>query len=96
MTACCRSGLLMLRMTLVGVTARRGGARCARRGRVVVAVIQRMFSGTSVPEPRTCRIIGPRLTVSTQTVARSTPGAAGRSRDTPTVMPTIATRATTA
>ena len=37
-------------------------------------------TGTSVPRPRTCRTIGPRLTVSTQTVARSTVGAAGFSR----------------
>ena len=56
----------------------------------VVAEIQRMSSGTSVPEPRTCRSIWPRLTVSTQTVARSTLGAAGFSRETPTVMTMIA------
>ncbi len=37
-------------------------------------------TGTSVPRPRTWRTIGPRLTVSTQTVARSTVGAAGLSR----------------
>ena len=61
---------------------------------LVVAVIHRMFSGTRMPDPRTCRIIGPRLTVSIHTVARSTPGAAGLSRETPTVMSTIATRAT--
>ena len=59
----------------------------------VVAEIQRMSSGTSVPEPRTWRSIWPRLTVSTQTVARSTLGAAGLSRDTPTVMATMARRA---
>ncbi len=38
------------------------------------------------------RVIGPRLTVSIQTVARSTPGAAGRSLDTPTEISTIARR----
>ena len=43
----------------------------------VVAVIQRMSSGTSVPGPRTDRSISPRFTVSCQTVARSTVGAAG-------------------
>ncbi len=53
----------------------------------VCVVIQRMSSGTSVPEPRTWRSIGPRLTVSTQTAARSTLGAAGFSWDTPNVMP---------
>ena len=36
-----------------------------------------MSSGTSVPMPRTSRSSGPRLTVSIQSVARSTPGAAG-------------------
>ena len=46
---------------------------------LLVAEIQRMSSGTSVPEPRTCRSICPRLTVSIQTVARSTLGAAGLS-----------------
>src|SRR5437899_11147697 len=43
--------------------------------------IQRMSSGTRVPRPRTCRTIGPRLTVSTQTVDRSTLGTAGFKRE---------------
>src|SRR5580765_4157971 len=43
----------------------------------VVAVIQRMSSGTSVPGPRTERSISPRFTTSCHTVARSTVGAAG-------------------
>ena len=47
----------------------------------VAAGIQRMSSGTSVPRPRTWRTIGPRFTVSSQTVARSTVGAAGFRRD---------------
>src|SRR5882724_2340468 len=47
----------------------------------VFAAIQRMSSGTSVPSPRTCRTIGPRLTVSTQTVERSTLGTAGFKRE---------------
>ena len=46
-----------------------------------------MSSGTSVPEPRTWRSIGPRFTVSIQTTARSTVGAAGFSRETPSEMP---------
>src|SRR5882724_5541927 len=40
-----------------------------------------MSSGTSVPSPRTCRTIGPRLTVSIQTVDRSTLGTAGFKRE---------------
>ena len=52
----------------------------------VAAGIQRISSGTSVPSPRTCRTIGPRFTVSTQTVARDTEGAAGFRCDSPTVI----------
>ena len=51
----------------------------------VVAGIQRMSSGTSVPRPRTWRTIGPRFTVSGQTVPASTVGAAGLSRESPTL-----------
>src|SRR5262245_43262014 len=40
-----------------------------------------MSSGIRVPSPRTCRTIGPRLTVSTQTVDRSTLGTAGLKRE---------------
>src|SRR5438034_7307253 len=40
-----------------------------------------MSSGTSVPRPRTSGTIGPRLTVSTQTVERSTLGTAGFKRE---------------
>src|SRR5262249_34608861 len=40
-----------------------------------------MSSGTRVPRPRTCRTIGPRLTVSTQTVDLSTLGTAGFKRE---------------
>src|SRR5207249_5675512 len=47
--------------------------------------IQRMSSGMSVPRPRTCRTIGPRLTVSIQTVERSTLGTAGFNREIPMV-----------
>src|SRR5580700_7925298 len=49
--------------------------------------------GTSDPSPRTCRNIGPRFTVSVQTVPRSTVGAAGFSRITAT--DTVATARTT-
>src|SRR5262249_7373411 len=44
-----------------------------------------MSSGTSVPSPRTCRVIGPRLTVSIQTVERSMLGTAGFKREMPIV-----------
>ena len=44
-----------------------------------------MSSGVSVPRPRTWRTIGPRFTVRGQTTARSTVGAAGFSRDRPTL-----------
>src|SRR5262245_43685011 len=62
----------------------------------VVAGIQRMSSGTRVPRPRTCRTIGPRLTVSGQTTAISTVGAAGFRRESPSVIRPTAARATTA
>ena len=72
-----------------GFTSAPGRRRIRSTRPCVVAGIQRMSSGTSVPEPRTCRTIGPRFTVSIHTVARSTPGAAGFSRDTPTLMSTM-------
>jgi hypothetical protein len=52
----------------------------------VSAVISRICSGTSVPGPFTSRSIGPRLTVSVQSPARSTTGAAARSLESPRVM----------
>ena len=79
---CCSS-----RMTLSALTAVPGRSRIRSTRPCVVAGIQRMSSGTSVPRPRTCRTIGPRLTVSGQSVAASTVGAAGRSRDRPTLTP---------
>ncbi len=51
----------------------------------VVAGIQRVSSGTSVPVPRTWRTMGPRFTTSGQSVALSTEGAAGFSCETNTV-----------
>ena len=60
------------------------------------ALIQRISSGTSVPCPWTCRTIPLRLTVSDQTVAGSTVGAAARRRDRPKVAPPRITAAATA
>ncbi len=52
-------------------------------------------STTSVPKPRTSRTMGPRFTVSLHTVAASTEGAAGFSRESPQVMSGMAaTRST--
>ena len=61
----------------------------------VAAVTQRMSSGTSVPGPRTCRSIGPRLAESRQVVAASTVGAAGFNCARPTVTSTPTSRAAT-
>jgi hypothetical protein len=67
------------------------GRRMMRSTRpCVVAGIQRMSSGVRMPRPRTCRIIGPRLTVSGQMTARSTVGAAGFSFESPTLTSTTA------
>ncbi len=46
-----------------------------------------MSSGVSVPRPRTSRMMLPRFTVSGHTTARSTVGAAGFSRESPTLTP---------
>ncbi len=73
-------------MTVSGFTWAPGRSTMSSTRPEVVAGIQRISSGTSVPEPRTWRSISPRLTVSIHTVARSTDGAAGLSRDTATVM----------
>ena len=51
------------------------------------AGIQSACSGTSRPVPRTCRTMSPRLTVSSQTCARSTLGAAGLRFESPRVVP---------
>src|SRR5262245_54812274 len=58
--------------------------------------MSRVSSGTSVPNPRTSRFIGPRFTVSGQIVERSTVGAAGLSRPTATVVAAKAVTTTTA
>jgi hypothetical protein len=49
--------------------------RSTRAG--VSAEVQRMCSGTSVPGPRTSRNIVPQRTASSETISRSTLGAAG-------------------
>ena len=72
------------------VTPARTGI-CSMRP-AVTAAMMRMCSGTSVPAARTSRSSSPRFTESTQSVARSTPGAAGFSLLMPsdtTTMPTI-------
>ncbi len=67
-------------MTVSGSTTAPG--RITRRSTVaaVLRAMRRISSGTRVPGPRTCRSISPRFTVSRQTVAASTLGAAGSSR----------------
>ena len=57
---------------------------------LVLAAIHWISSGTSVPCPSTSRTMGPRRTVSIQTVPRSTLGAAGRSCRRPTLTATSA------
>ncbi len=70
------------RITVSGVTMAPGRSTIRSTRPCVAAGTQRRASstGTSVPRPRTWRSIDPRLTVSTQTVARSTVGAAGLRR----------------
>ncbi len=79
------SGLLSSSRTVLAVTRSPGstGFRSTRPG--VTAETQRICSGIRLPGPRTSRTIGPSLTVSVHTVPRSTLGAAGRSRERPTV-----------
>ncbi len=73
-------------MTVSGFNQIPGSASLCSTRPSVVAGIHRISSGTSVPRPRTFRNIGPRFTVSSQTVARSTVGAAGFRRDRPQVI----------
>jgi hypothetical protein len=67
-------------MTVSGRTTAPGRSRIRSTRPSVLAGSQRVSSGTSVPRPRTWRTNGPRLTVSTSSVARSTVGAAGSMR----------------
>ncbi len=62
----------------------------------VAAAIQRTFSGTSTPLPRTARVSGPRPTVSMTSEVASTGGAAGSSRAKATLVSTIAPRTSAA
>ena len=70
------------RITVSGVTWAPGRSTMRSTRPCVDDASQRRASstGTSVPRPRTWRTIGPRFTVSRQTVAASTVGAAGFSR----------------
>ena len=68
-----------------------GKTRICSTRPAVRAVIQRICSGTSVPGPRTCRIMVPCWTVSIHTVATSTEGAAGSRFLNATVTPIKAT-----
>ena len=92
-SSCSRAGLLSSRMIVPGSTSVPGFTMIRSTRPLVVAGIHRRSSGTSVPVPRTCRIIDPRWTVSIHNVARSTPGAAGFSRETPTPMTSTTTTA---
>ena len=92
-SSCSSAGLLSSSTTVFAATSEPGCTMIRSTRPLVAAGIQRRSSGTSVPEPRTCRIIGPRCTVSIQSVARSTPGAAGFSRETPTTIRTTMTTA---
>ena len=83
--ACSTSGLLISKITVSGSTCAPGRTIIFSTRPSVFAGIQRMSSGTSVPSPRTCRTIGPRFTVSIQTVERSTVGTAGFNREKPIV-----------
>src|SRR4029434_1412332 len=61
-------------MTELADTCAPGRTRIFSTRPSVVDGSQRVSSGTSVPRPRTCRMIEPRLTVSTRTVVCSTVG----------------------
>jgi len=79
------SGLLSSRITESAFTKVPGRMRIRSTRPSAAAGIQRTSSGTRVPRPRTSRSIGPRLTASIRTPERSTLGAAGLSRDRPSV-----------
>src|SRR6202521_940453 len=93
---CSNSGLVNSNITSPASTFVPGQIKIFSTLPSVFAGIQRISSGTSVPRPRTCRTIGPRFTVSIQTLERSTLGAAGFKRDkanvasiNPTALPEI-------
>ena len=83
--ACSTSGLLSSRITVSAWTAVPGRTTILSTRASVDAGIQRTFSGTSVPVPRTCRTMSPRRTVSMNSPERSTSGAAGFIREIPNV-----------
>src|SRR5207237_6283299 len=78
---CSNSGLVNSNITSPDSTFVPGQIKIFSQLPSVFAGIQRMSSGTNVPRPRTWRTIGPRFTVSIQTLERSTLGAAGFNRD---------------
>src|SRR5437868_5085564 len=78
---CSNSGLVNSNITSPGSTFVPGQIKIFSTLPSVFAGIHRISSGTSVPRPRTWRTIGPRFTVSIQTLERSTLGAAGFKRD---------------
>src|SRR5438477_12834669 len=78
---CSNSGLVNSNITSPRSTFVPGQIKIFSTLPSVFAGIQRISSGTSVPNPRTCRTIGPFFTVSIQTLERSTLGAAGFKRD---------------
>src|SRR2546425_10100684 len=78
---CSNSGLVNSNITSPGSTFVPGQIKIFSTLPSVFAGIHRISSGTSVPRPRTWRTIGPRFTVSIQTLERSTLGAAGFNRD---------------
>ena len=80
------SGLLVTITTSLACTVTPGRKLIFSTRLSKAAGIHRYCSTTSVPKPRTSRTMGPRFTVSRHTVAPSTDGAAGLSRESPQVM----------
>src|SRR3989442_1224924 len=71
------SGFASSSSTVFACTGMPGWTKMRSTRAGVSAEIQRMCSGTSVPGPRTSRTIVPRRTPSSDTISRSTLGAAG-------------------
>jgi len=96
------AGLTAILLITVGVSRLKPAAPGVERSTVWIDSVKRgpmlrdvRGQGTLVPWPRTSRSMGPRFTASIQTVDRSTPGAAGFNRDTPTVINRTAVNPTT-
>jgi hypothetical protein len=82
-----RSELDSSRITVSAFTTAPGFTGTFSTRALVLAASHWISSGTRVPCPSTSRSMGPRRTVSIQTVPFSTEGAAGRSRRRPTLTP---------